>query len=422
MNYKDFKINLKENIEELTEAFLTVLGPEYKELIKKNLNNLLLMSFILPSHLKSYLERMNLNPLDSEDLIKDEQTRVKIKSKYYQEYLQKLIQIYPDNSIFKKEVLKTKSNPTYHSPIFKSLLNNEDSITKFIILESLGYNLIIKKPYILYKEKNDAIVDEAWKQLMSEEETKMLGIISKEMLLKMEEEITLNIGSIKENQSYFDQQDLLIARAFNYREIAGYPKARYVAPDISLKTNEVIPILVFCPLFDINEYTLLSFIHELTHAIVINYLSNGNRIKLKLGLNYLEFSRGINIYDEEECKKDKAIYNQDSYALNEAITQYIAILVTQVILDNHLCKTLFPFPLPKQKVTLEASYPNLMLSFKDFFENNFSEIKEGYCSTVFPKSFGNMDCKYLNELANQVKNNSSMIEEVQKKIAFSKRI
>lgn len=118
MNYKDFKINLKENIEELTEAFLTVLGPEYKELIKKNLNNLLLMSFILPSHLKSYLERMNLNPLDSEDLIKDEQTRVKIKSKYYQKYLQKLIQIYPDNSIFKKEVLKTKSNPTYHSPIF----------------------------------------------------------------------------------------------------------------------------------------------------------------------------------------------------------------------------------------------------------------------------------------------------------------
>ena len=422
MNYSDFVINIKSNILGLTEAFIMILGEEYRELVTQNLNNLLLISFIVPNHLKSYLERNNLNLLDSEDLLKDERTEEIIKTKYYQKYIKKLVELFPNNSIFTSELNKTINNNYYKSPLINVLLSNNDAITKFMILEKLGYHIDIKKPYALYKEKNDSKVNEYWNKIFTIEETKILGTLSKEIFVEMEYEIVLNTGTIRNNQLFFEQQELLIGKAFDYKEIAEYHKARYVAPDISLKTNEVTPVLVFCPLFDVNEYTLLSFIHELTHAIAMNCLSNANRIKLKLGLTYMEFSRGINIYNNEECKKDNAIYDEESILFNETITQYIATLVTQVILDNHLCDSLFSFNLPPQKASFEASYPNLMITFGEFIASNFNEIKESYLGTVLTKSIGNINCKYLNEFASKVKNNSSSIEEIKNQISSNKVI
>lgn len=369
MEYNDLKINLEENKSDIIKAFTIVLGEEYKEDITNCINDVILIDFITSGQYKCYLESCNIDPNTNEDYLKDKYQAEKVKKYYADQFIRELSKLIPDNQTIQSEFEKSINND-YVTPLFNNLNGNRIEVTKLIILEALGYNHNIHEPYILHQNENNIIINRLWDSLFSKTETDIIRQLVNKYYYEDIYERTLSTGNIKEKQELYNSKKIISDGGFDYKEIAFCPMSRYVSTGISSENGKLGPILVFGPLSSPNKDTLLSFIHELTHVISMKMFEESNKIRIKKGVKEVIFTKGVNFVDEEAILKDNPNYyyeEKNRQYLNEAMTQYIATLVTKIILDYNLCDSLFSFTLPKQEARFESSYVNLMLCLKKFF-------------------------------------------------------
>lgn len=403
MEYNDLKINLEENKSDIIKAFTIVLGEENKEDITNCINDVILIDFITSGQYKYYLESCNIDPNTNEDYLKDKYQAEKVKKYYADQFIRELSKLIPDNKTIQSEFEKSINND-YVTPLFNNLNGNRIEVTKLIILEDLGYNHNIHEPYILHQNENNIIINRLWDSLFSKTETDIIRQLVNKYYYEDMYERTLSTGNIKEKQELYNSKKIISDGGFDYKEIAFCPMSRYVSTGISSENGKLVPILVFCPLFSPNKDTLLSFIHELTHVISMKMFEESNKIRIKKGVKEVIFTKGVNFVDEEAILKDNPNYyyeEKNRQYLNEAMTQYIATLVTKIILDYNLCDSLFSFTLPKQEARFESSYVNLMLCFKDFFDKNFDDVKNCYMGNYIIEKIGNVSFEQLVEYANE---------------------
>ena len=409
MEYRDFRVRYEECRRDFIEAFVMVLGEKYRSQITRNLNRVVFLDFITKDQFENYFEKRSISKESSNDLMRDMETEKEIRRKYYHDYLDKIMKLIPQHPVLLAEEEKVILDPNYETPLFNPSLGKEkDKMVKFFILEKLGHTLEVEKPYGSHKEENDKLVEQEWGMLFASSETSLMGEVSSRMFRDMEYEVLYHTGTIMENQHAFEKENTLINGSFDYRKVLQNPKARYAVFNVDSTKGEILPIFVFSPLSIINEAMLFSFVVELTKVISMNLLRFDDKISIKMGVMELNFTRGVDIYDDEELLKDRpeVVWEfEKRNAFNDAITQYISNLVCHVIIENGLCKNLFPFPIPEQKGKFDG---NLMLCFKEFLERHFSSIKRCYMGEILYEKIGNVSFDELVAIANVVLGNREL--------------
>lgn len=402
MRYEDFKINFKENKKQLIEAFIFVLGEEYRNIVEKNINNTLLIDYITNYQYRYFLRKNYIDESTNISLIKDEENKFKVYSDINNEFINTICELLPNNKIVNNELKIYKENNDYETPLFNSYLNDSyySVSMKFEVIEKLGYHVEIKEPFNEFYAENEQLINDYWNKLFTEKETSIIVDTALKMEEKLRKEYIFNSGNMGQKREDYEREKLLSKNYFDLIINNESCMQRCVVPNYSLINNDVIPVIFFPTLGNIDKDYLTGFIHELTHAVSANLVSNNNKkIILKLGTM---------IYNDIENSED----NNDAYMLNEAMTQYIAVLVTDVIIEHNLCPNLFSFEIPEQRNVFESSYKNVVMFFKNFFQENFEEVKECYLGKHNKESIGKIPFDKLVELANLVSRNKKMIEQI----------
>lgn len=379
MELSEIKINYDDNKKDIIEAFVYVLGEQYRNIITQNLNDIVVIDYFTKEQLNDYL--VKTNQPNSEDL-EDEEIGVSIQ------YIKDLINHLSDNKIVVEQCKKLLDGESDWIPFYIDTFieeYGEYDICNFVC-EMFG-----KVPTFSDKEISSSL--KYWDENFSEEETEMILDLSNKAYLECFTKKLLSFDGTKNIIKTYDEKGL----DFNEGDLLSFDfeeNTPSVFSSVTLKNKKVISVLAF-PTLGVNntplENLLNVLMHELTHVAATLTVENGETATIKKGLIYEEYTRKTG----QDAEGTLGIIDEERALLDEGITQYISTKVTQYILDKGSCENIFSFPVPKQKANYISGYINIMKTFLDFFTNNEDDIISAYIGIEDLDKIGNANINTL---------------------------